>query len=242
MVPHQHLLRPGKGKSGQEKGDSTSLPVLVPRPLPHQFSPTPLQLLDHMAGSYFTWSMFHTSPLSASIQRSRRQQKEKHHPHVLQAMGFVTKQPQVPQPLPISLVPQTLPQLHCSSLDTLQPLNVFVVVRGSKLNTGFEVRPHQCRVQGDDHCPSPAGHTIPDTSQDAIGFLGHLGTLLAHIQAAVNQHAQVLFHQAAFQPLFPKPVALHGVVVTQVQDPTLGLVEPHTIDLGPSMQPVQIPL
>jgi len=33
-----------------------------------------------------------------------------------------------------------------------------------------------------------------------------------------------------------------GVVATKVQDPALGLVEPHTIDLGPSIQPVQIPL
>ncbi|KAK4813083.1 hypothetical protein QYF61_007585 [Mycteria americana] len=152
------------------------------------------------------------------------------------------KQPQVPQPLPISLVLQTLHQLHCPSLDLLQPLNVSLVVRGPTLNTAFEVRPHQCPVQGDDHCPSPAGHTIPDRSQDAIGFLGRLGTLLAHIQAAVNQHPQVLFCQAAFQPLFPKPVALHGVVVAQVQDLALGLVEPHTIDLGPSIQPVQVPL
>ncbi|KAK4821791.1 hypothetical protein QYF61_003166 [Mycteria americana] len=152
------------------------------------------------------------------------------------------KQPQFPQPLLISLVLQTLPQLRCPSLDTLQPLNVSLVVRGPKLNTGFEVRPHQCRVQGHDHCPSPVGHTIPDTSQDAIGFLGHLGTLLAHIQAAVNQHPQVLLCQAAFQPLFPKPVALHGVVGTQVQDLALGLVEPHTIDLGPWIQPVQVPL
>ncbi|KAK4816500.1 hypothetical protein QYF61_017461 [Mycteria americana] len=79
-------------------------------------------------------------------------------------------------------------------------------------------------------------------NQDAIGFLGHLGTLLAHIQLAVNQHSQVLLCQAAFQPLFPKPVALHGVVVTQVQDPALGLVEPHTIGLSPLIQPVQIPL
>ncbi|KAK4817555.1 hypothetical protein QYF61_020004 [Mycteria americana] len=47
---------------------------------------------------------------------------------------------------------------------------------------------------------------------------------------------------AAFQPLFPKPVALHGVAVTQVQDPTLSLVEPHTVDLSPSIQPVQVPL
>ncbi|KAK4809905.1 hypothetical protein QYF61_023392 [Mycteria americana] len=76
------------------------------------------------------------------------------------------EQPQVPQPLPISLVLQTLPQLRCPSLDTLQPLNVSLGVRGPKLNTAFE---------GHDHCPTPAGHTIADTSQDAIGFLGHLG-------------------------------------------------------------------
>ncbi|KAK4828587.1 hypothetical protein QYF61_000039 [Mycteria americana] len=129
-----------------------------------------------------------------------------------------------------------LEELCCPSLDTLQHLNVLLVVRGSKLNTSFEVRPHQCRVQGHDHFPSPAGHTIFDTSQDAIGFLGHLGTLLAHIQVAVNQHSQVLLCLAAFQPLFPKPVALHGVVV----DLALILVEPHTIDLGPLIQPVQI--
>ncbi|KAK4806220.1 hypothetical protein QYF61_001143 [Mycteria americana] len=131
-------------------------------------------------------------------------------------------------------------KLHCPSLDTLQHLNVSLVVGGPKMNTVFEVRPHQCRVQGHDHCPSPAGHTIPDTSQDAIGFLGRLGTLLAHIQVAVNQHPQVLLCQAAFQPLFPKPVALHGVAVAQVQDLALGLVKPHTIDLSPSIQPVQV--
>ncbi|KAK4809577.1 hypothetical protein QYF61_019999 [Mycteria americana] len=64
----------------------------------------------------------------------------------------------------------------------LQHLNVSLVVGGPKLNTVFEVRPHQCRVQGHDHFSTPAGHTIFDTSQDVIGFLGHLGTLLAHIQ------------------------------------------------------------
>ncbi|KAK4815370.1 hypothetical protein QYF61_001358 [Mycteria americana] len=152
------------------------------------------------------------------------------------------KQPQFPQPLLIRLLLQTLHQLRCPSLHTLQHLNVLLVVRGPKLNTGFEVRPHQCRVQGHDPFPAPAGHTTPDTSQDAVGFLGHLGTLPAHVQPAVNQHPQVLFCQAAFQPLFPKPVALHGVVVTQVHDLALGLVKPHTIDLGPSIQPVQIPL
>ncbi|GAB0208866.1 mitochondrial enolase superfamily member 1 [Grus japonensis] len=114
--------------------------------------------------------------------------------------------------------------------------------RGPKLNTVLEVRPQQCQLQGHNHFPTPAGHTVPDTSQDAVGRLGHLSTLLAHIQPAVNQHPQVLFHQAAFEPLFPKPVALPGVVATQVQDPALGLVEPQTVGLGPSIQPVQIPL
>ncbi|KAK4830689.1 hypothetical protein QYF61_012858 [Mycteria americana] len=151
-------------------------------------------------------------------------------PPLLQA-----KQPQLPQPILIRLVLQTLHQLRCPSLDSLQHLNVSLVVRGPKLNTGFEYR-------GTITPLSPAGHTISDTSQDAIGLVGHLGTLLAHIQAAVNQHPQVLFHRAAFQPLFPKPVALHGVVVTQVQDPALGLVKPHTIGPSPSIQPVQVPL
>ncbi|KAK4817921.1 hypothetical protein QYF61_002762 [Mycteria americana] len=171
---------------------------------------------------------------TASFQAVAESDEVSPQPPFLQA-----KQSQLPQPLLISLVLQTLHQLHCPSLEMFQPPNVSLVVGGPTLNTGFEVQPHQCRVQGHDHFPSPAGHTIPDTSQDAIGFLGHLGTLLAHIQAAVSQHPQVLFRQAAFQPLFPKPVALHGGVVAQVQDPTLGRVKPQTIDLGPSIQPVQ---
>ncbi|KAK4823336.1 hypothetical protein QYF61_001613 [Mycteria americana] len=160
----------------------------------------------------------------------------------LATTSFQAKHHHFPQPLLIRLLLQTLHQLRCPSLDTLQHLSVSLVVRGPKLNTGFEVRPHQCQVQGHDHFPSPAGHTVSDTSQEAIGFLGHLGTLLAHIQPALDQHPQVPFLWATFQPLCPKPVALHGVVVTQVQDLALGLVEPHTIGLGPSIQPVQVPL
>ncbi|KAK4830604.1 LOW QUALITY PROTEIN: hypothetical protein QYF61_012030 [Mycteria americana] len=174
---------------------------------------------------------------TTSFQVTVESSKISPQPLLLQA-----KQSQFPQLLLIRLVLQTLHHLPCPSLDTLQHLNVPLVVGGPKLNTVFEVWPHQCRVQGHDHFPTPAGHTISDTSQDAVGFFGHLGTLLAHVQPAVNQHSQVLLCWAAFQPLFPKPVALHGVVVTQVQDLALGLVKPHTIDLVPSIQAVQIPL
>ncbi|KAK4812358.1 LOW QUALITY PROTEIN: hypothetical protein QYF61_018808 [Mycteria americana] len=132
-----------------------------------------------------TWEKRPTPPLYNLLSVVESSKFSPHTPF-LQA-----KQPQFPQPLPISLVLQTLPQLRCSSLDTLQPPNVSLVVRGPKLNTVVEVQPHQCQVQGDDHCPSPAGHTISDTSQDAVGLLGHLGTLLAHIQLAINQYPQV---------------------------------------------------
>ncbi|KAJ7423221.1 hypothetical protein BTVI_10719 [Pitangus sulphuratus] len=96
------------------------------------------------------------------------------------------KQPQFPQLFLISLVFQTIDHLCCPSLDTLQHLNVSLVVRGPKLKTELKVWPHQCQVQGDDHFPSLAGHTISDTSQDAIGLLGNLGTLLTHVQPAVK--------------------------------------------------------
>jgi len=152
------------------------------------------------------------------------------------------KQPQFLQLLLVRHVLQTPHQPHCPSLDTLPHLNVLLVERDPTLNTVLEVQPHQCRVQGHDHLPTPAGRTVPDTSQDAVGLLGHLGTLLAHVQPAVDQHHKILFRQEAFQPLLPEPVALHGVVVTKVQDPALGLVKPHTVGLGPSILSVQIPL
>jgi len=60
------------------------------------------------------------------------------------------------------------------------------------------------------------------------------------LKPAVNQHPKVLFCRAVFQSLLPKPVALHGVVVTEVQDPALGLVKPHTVGLGPLIQPVAL--
>ncbi|KAJ7395471.1 hypothetical protein BTVI_154686 [Pitangus sulphuratus] len=84
-------------------------------------------------------------------------------------------------------------------------------LEGSKINTGFKVRPHQCGVQRDNCSPDPTGHTSFDTDQDAIGLLGHLGTLLAHVE-------------------------MHGVVMIEVQDMALNFNEPHTIGCSPSIQ------
>ncbi|KAK4826165.1 hypothetical protein QYF61_005738 [Mycteria americana] len=68
---------------------------------------------------------------------------DKTDPH-LSTTSFQAKQPQFPQPLLIRLLLQTLHQLRCPSLDTLQHLNVSLVVRGPKLNTVFEPSDHFC--------------------------------------------------------------------------------------------------
>ena len=94
----------------------------------------------------------------------------------------------------------------------------------------------------DDHFPAPADNTISNTSQDAIGLIGYLGTLLAHVQPSADQHPQFHFPKTVFQPLCPKPVVLPGVVVAKVQDPAFGTVEPHPIGFSPVIQSVQIPL
>lgn len=58
------------------------------------------------------------------------------------------------------------------------------------------------QVQGSNHYPSLVGHTISKADQDAID-LGHLGTLMAHVQPDVD--TQVLFCWETFQTLFQTP-------------------------------------
>ena len=101
--------------------------------------------------------------------------------------------------------PQTPHQLCCPSLDTLQVLHVFLTVRGPKLYTVLKVLPHQCWVQGDNYFPVPAGNAISDTSQDAIGLLGHLSLRYTLFSAwevesqdllSVERHTEILIlHQ-----------------------------------------------
>lgn len=75
-----------------------------------------------------------------------------------------------------------------------------------------------------------------DAGHDAIGLLGHLGTLLAPIQRAVYWYLCVLFCWAAFQPPFPKLISLHGVVTTQVRDQALNLLECHVCNAVPGKE------
>jgi len=46
------------------------------------------------------------------------------------------------------------------------------------LDTALQMGPHQGSVKKE-NLPRPAGHTLLDAPQDAIGLLGRQGTLLA---------------------------------------------------------------
>jgi len=123
-------------------------------------------------------------------------------------------------------------QLCCSSLDIIQGLSVFPVVRHPKRNTVLEAQTHHCWVQKNDNIPALADYTVSD-----MGARCHWPTWpslacqsAGCVQLAVNQHPQIICCHIDFQPPYPKPVVLHRVVVTEVQDPALSLVESHTVE------------
>ena len=132
-----------------------------------------------------------------------------------------TKQPQSPQPLLITSSFTNFTALFCTQLSNSTS---FLQWGAQKWTQLFEVQSHQCCKQGVNHFPSSASHTVSDTGQVAL-VLGHLGTLLMWVQPAVDQYTHVLFSWATFHPLFPKPMPLHEVIMTHVQDPALSPVD-----------------
>ncbi|KAK4827409.1 hypothetical protein QYF61_017839 [Mycteria americana] len=56
------------------------------------------------------------------------------------------------------------------------------------------------------------------------------GTLLTHIEPAVNQHPQVPFCRAALQPLLSQSVLVPRMTLSQVQNLAFGLVKFHPIN------------
>ncbi|KAK4814468.1 hypothetical protein QYF61_018986 [Mycteria americana] len=158
-------------------------------------------------------------------------------PSLLQA-----QQPQLSQPVLVGEVLQPSDNFHGPPLHGLQQLHVLLVLRAPELDAVLQVRSHQSRVEGQNLLPRPAGHASFNAAQDTVGLLGCECTLLAHAQLFVHQYPQVLFHRAALDHIIPQPVWKLRIAPTQVQDPALGLVEPHEVHTGPLLQLVQVPL
>ncbi|XP_075604140.1 sodium/potassium-transporting ATPase subunit beta-1-interacting protein 2 isoform X3 [Balearica regulorum gibbericeps] len=64
---------------------------------------------------------------------------------------------------------------------------------------------HQCRVDGRDHLPQPAGSALPDAAQDTIGRLCH--------ESALMEGPRVLFCKDAFHMFILHPVLVLRVLL-----------------------------
>ncbi|PKU35685.1 hypothetical protein llap_14008 [Limosa lapponica baueri] len=132
--------------------------------------------------------------------------------------------------------------LRSPLLYPLQQFPVLLELGSPERDTALQMGSHQGRAEGEDNLPRPAGHTLPDAPQDAIGLLGHKDTLLAHGRPVVHQDSQVFLLRGVLQQVSPQPVLVQGVISPQVQHLTLALVEFHQVPLYPTLQPVQVSL
>ncbi|NWZ05765.1 TOPZ1 protein, partial [Agelaius phoeniceus] len=92
-------------------------------------------------------------------------------------------------------------------------------------------------VDGDEKWDIPwsAGDAVPDAPKVTGPQLALLAIRALLTQLAINQDLQVPFHSAALQPLIPQSVCTSRVAPFQMQNPSLSLVELHTVDDFPSL-------
>ena len=121
-----------------------------------------------------------------------------------------------------------------------QQVHVSPVWSTPHLDTVLQVRPHQCRARGHNHLPCPAGNAALDAAWDTVGFLGCEGTLLAHVQLPCTSISKSFSARLCSVSFIPQLVLIAGNATTQVQDLTLGFVEPHEALLCPLFEPVWI--
>ena len=86
------------------------------------------------------------------------------------------------------------------ALDTLQQVHVSPILTTPHLNAVHQVRPHQNRVERQDHILQSADHAFFDAAQNVVGFLGCKDTLPTHVHLAIHQYPQVFFGRAVLSP------------------------------------------
>lgn len=165
---------------------------------------------------------------------SRRDQ----HPSskVVPSEPLQAKQSCLPQPLFRALVFQDHHQLCCPCLDTIQYLSTLPELRGPKQNTGLKVQPHSVLDTEGQLVLWSCWPQYIIQARIPLGFLAtwiHTGSCLSGCQPIPLGP----FPLGTFPATLPKAVVLHGVIMTQEQDLALYLIKPHTIGIGPLIQP-----
>jgi len=101
------------------------------------------------------------------------------------------------------------------------------VLRAAELDAGLQMGSHQSGAEGQNPLPRPAGHAAFNAAHDTVGLLGRERSLSPDVQLFIHQYPEVLLGRAALNPYIPHPVLIPGFGPTHVQDPAVGLVEPH---------------
>jgi len=195
------------------------------------FKPFPRPITGYQGEEINT--SFSTSPPQEAV----RSNKVAPQPPFLQ-----TRQTQSPQLLLTGHTFQLFHQVWCPPLDAFKHVNILLQLWGPELFTALKVRPHQCWIQWDNHLFWTAGYAVFDASQDLDCPLGCQGTLLSHMNPAVNQHSQTPFCRAGLQPLVSQFILVTGVTPPQVQNPAFGPVKGHATGDCLMLQSIQIPL
>ncbi|KAJ7407064.1 armadillo repeat containing 1 [Pitangus sulphuratus] len=121
-------------------------------------------------------------------------------------------------------------------LDSLQQVDVFIVLGVPELGTAFQVGCHRNRVEGRNHPPKPADHTSFDAAQDVVGLLGCKCTLPSRIKLFIHKHQQVILARTNVYQFSAQPAPGLGIAPTQVQHLALGLVELREVCTSPPLQ------
>jgi len=77
--------------------------------------------------------------------------------------------------------------------------------------SGHSTESEASPAEGQDHLPSPAGHTAFGAAQSAVCLLG---TFLARVQLLFRQYFHVLFSRAALNLFVPQLVLVIGVALS----------------------------
>ena len=101
--------------------------------------------------------------------------------------------------------------------------------------------PQECRVEGDSYLPHPAGHASLDAAQDMVGFWA--ARALRWLMSRFPSPSTTKYFSSGPCSILTSPfVLIAGVDITQVQDLTLGFVEPHDVHLSLLLTSVYVSL
>lgn len=137
------------------------------------------------------------------------------------------------------LVLQFLHHLYVSLLNSFQQHYNLLVTGSLEQDTALQVWPQQWWVEGKDHFPWPPRNILPNTAQETLGLFLLWGCIAGSCSSC---YPPGLSQQAAFQPLSPQHVLVHGINPPQMQSLALPFVELHKIPLCPFLQPVKVSL